>query len=213
MLDLDFSRALRRTSFTNRIVEGGDGALVFRLADGTGHVRLTRREWIDVGSSFEHETRPVARRAKWALALYLPCWLVVVALTNAPPVALLLGLSDWLATIFLLGTLFLTPFAIYLWQSHHVGLIAEALEATLGTRQRVPDPPTDPTHIPRWLDISSLLLVGPGLVFALVGQLRPGIFRNTPLTDAHLGPLAIAGFAVIALRLLWPCLAHWWVAR
>lgn len=136
--------------------------------------------------------------------LHIPMFVLLVAICNIPPVwAGIHGIFGPLASYALLAFLFLGPAGYYLVHSHHVGRVVAAIEATLAQRSRIDAPATPLWAVPLWLNILCLILVGPHLIFALIGQLQPSFFNNTPLSGSHLDPLAIVGFIVITARFAW----------
>lgn len=207
MLNIDFSRALAGSDFHRRGVASPEGKIIFQLADKSGHVRLSRAEWDAAGKSFRDNVSVSSKKAKYCLLLHLPAFFLAMAICNLPPFEFIFhAMPRSFAASIGLALLVLPPIGIYLWHSRNVQRVSAELEELLGELPRV-EALSNPVSVPRWLDIAGFLLVGPGLLFAIIGELRPGIFRNTPFADAHLGPLSLAALAIIAARLLWPRLA------
>lgn len=205
MLHVDFSRRLARASFQSRISEGPGPALTYRLMDGSGYIRLDREEWAQIGDYFARETRPSVVRAYVGLILTLPAFVLWISMTHVPPLSYLFALLPVsIATCVKIAALPGLPIAVYLRHSNYTQSVVTTIERELTGRPRVKAPPADPERVPLWLDVLTMLLVGPGLVIAVVGETDPTSLENTPFDGAHLGPAALAGVSVIALRLLWP---------
>lgn len=199
MLSLGFSRALTSGGFEHRATIMPGGRVVYRLADGSGHVDLPLRDWRALGERFQAETKAIVRRATistvWmipGLALYM---IVMGSIAYAIDSSTLGGIG---AVGFLIMLLFGPP-VIYLWQSHRVQRIAAAIEAELARHPRVEAPPAVPWRVPRALEIAALVLIGPHLIVQVYGSFFPDAFRNTPWTGMHLNWSGIAGFAVLAI--------------
>jgi hypothetical protein len=186
MLGMGFSRALASSGFRHRATILPDGRVVYRLVDGSGHVALREAEWDEVGVTFREATRPVMRRVNWlSVALFPSIFLYAMTLGQFLP-------GSW---IVILAGIFLGPIAIYLWQSRRIEQIAALIEAQLASLPRVPAPPADPGRAPRWLEIVSMLFVGPTLIIQLYGSYNPNAYRNTPWSGTHFdwkGWLAVA---------------------
>lgn len=188
MLGMGFSRALASSGFRHRATAVPGGRVLYRLADGSGHVALHEREWDAVGVAFDEATQPVMRRVRWlSVALFPAIFLYAMTLGQVVPGAGLLVL---------LG-IFFGPLGIYLWQSHRIAAISRLIEAELAQLPRVAAPPADPSRAPRWLEIAALLIVGPGLIVQLYGSFDPGAFRNTPWSGAHFDWKGWLGLAVL----------------
>jgi hypothetical protein len=200
MLGMSFSRALTESGFRHRATMVGGGRVVYRLADGSGHVVLGDDEWDSVGKHFQAEVRPVGRTTAWLSIALFPA-IFVFGMTIAQ---ILPG-----AGILIVAGIFLGPIAIYLWQSYRIKHIARAIERELARLPRVAAPPPPASRPPRWLEIACILLVGPGLIVQIYGSLNPNAFRNTPWTGMHLEWGGIAGFAVLAAMLFY----RWRAAR
>ncbi len=99
------------------------------------------------------------------------------------------------------------PVAVYLRHSYHVRRVVKTIERELSSRARIAAPPRDPRKIPLWLDILSMLFVGPGLVLGMLGETNPALLENTPLSGAHIGLTFLAGAFILCLRITWPRLA------
>lgn len=196
MLNDNFSRRLHASGFQRRATELPGGRVAYRLADGSGYVALDMWHWRELGSGFQDRAKSIVRRANWVCAALFPSILLC---------GMTLGQMLPSAGIFILVAIFLGPCFIYLWQSHQIARIAASIEAELSHRPRVCPLPEDSGRPPRWLDVACMILVGPALIVAAIGQAGgPGTFRGTPLQGSDFGPMAWAGLAVILLRLLWP---------
>ena len=53
MFSIEISRAVARTIFLHRATELPDGSMAFRLADDSGHVRVTKEQWEAAGQDFK----------------------------------------------------------------------------------------------------------------------------------------------------------------
>jgi hypothetical protein len=197
-IDIGLASALHRTAFLHRATPTPDGQhVIYRLADGSGHVTIPRDEWEQIGEIFQKETKAIRRRAIVRILL-LPFVVLLVGFTIAQVVP---GGGLLIVTLFFGG-----PVANYLWQSHGVKKVSQAVEATFATLPRThAAPPPTPERLPRWLDIACIFLVGPWLILALIGEFGgPDTYRNTPLKGMHLDGEAWVAIGVLALRLTWP---------
>lgn len=191
---MGFSKQLARTGFAHRATLLCDDRVVYRLADGSGHVALPGCEWRDLGAWFAEQMRPVARRVTWmSLALFPAIFVFGVTIAGFLPGG----------GILILGGIFLGPVAIYLWQSAKAQAISRTIEAELARLPRVPAPPKDPSRAPRWLEIAFMLTVGPGLIVQAYGSLNPDAFRDTPWKGSHLDWKAGAALAILAAMLVY----------
>ena len=209
MLHIGFSRQLAESGFEHRASPAPDGRIVYRLADGSGHVRVEPGEWNALLSGFADEARGIARRAKWCLFGLFP-GIFVFAMTVGqvrPGAGLLVVLG-----------IFLGPPGIYLWQSYRVKWAAKALEEKLAFRRKVPAPPPVPFKLPRWIEIASFVLVGPHLLIEMYGSVNPDAYRNTPLLGTELDWTSGVSFAILAavlyfrLRAGGVVLPHWFAS-
>ncbi|HMG45985.1 MAG TPA: hypothetical protein VK614_00795 [Allosphingosinicella sp.] len=200
MLGMGFSRALTESGFQHRATAVGGGRVVYRLADGSGHVALDADEWDALGEHFRAEARPVGRTTTWlSIGLFPAVFVFGMTIGQILPGA----------GILILAGILLGPLAIYLWQSYRIKHIARAIEKELARLPRAVAPPAPPGRPPRWLEIACILLVGPGLIVQVYGSFNPTAFRNTPWTGMHLGWGGIAGFAVLGAMLFY----RWRAAR
>ncbi len=204
MLDIEISRGLARTRFQHRISELPDGTLSYRLADKSGHVRVTREEWEATGTFFTESTRGPKRDATIALFLWMPAYVVYIAICGVLlPKSWAQALPEWLSLVIFVGPLFATPFVIFFWWSFRVQRVCKAIDATFAERAGIQPPRKNPFRPPFWLDVLCLLFVGPQLIIAVIGEIDPNALRNTPLTGRHLDWQAMLGFALIAARVAW----------
>ena len=195
-IDIGFASALHRTGFLHRATPTQDGHVVYRLSDSSGHVRVPRREWDQIGELFEKETKAIRRRALIRILLLIPA-VLVFGLT----IGQVLPWSGLLIVIAFFGG----PPANYLWQSYEVKKVSRAVEVTLAKYPRTYAAQPTPERPPRWLDIACIFLVGPWLVLALAGEIGgPDTYRNTPLKGMHLNWEAWVAIGVLTLRLAWP---------
>jgi hypothetical protein len=200
MLSTGFARGLAVNAFKHRATTLAGGRVVYRLADGSGHVELDRREWQSLGENFHDQVRPLGRKANWMIVGLLPGTLLF---------ALTIGQLIPFAGLMILAALLLGPILIYLWHSRQVQRVAAEIEAQLARRPQAAAVPADPARIPRALDIACMLLVGPGLILAIVGELGgPDTFRNTPFVGTDFDASAWVATALILARLLWPRLVR-----
>ena len=128
MLAIGFSRRLAESGFEHRAVEAPGGVIVYRLADGSGHVSLQRHEWDALRTEFTLKARAVVRRARWCYVGLFP-GIFIFAMTIGQ---ILPG-----AGLLVVGGIFLGPPGIYLWQSYRVKWAAKAVEEKLAFRNRV----------------------------------------------------------------------------
>lgn len=208
-LDIGFSRHYAGLRLAYRASLQPDGHIAYRLADGSGYVRLEPDELKEIIAYFRQQTRGSYVKAQFGLILCVPAFVLLCIFLNAPPIKFVwmqLGLKQvvqWGTLAALPGF----PVAVYLWLSRVVERIEKAIEAELSYRERVRAPRRDKKRLPIGIDIAIALLAGPHLVFAVVGSLSPTIFDDTPLSGTQIDLLAIGAFALIALRLVWPRIA------
>lgn len=205
MADLFLFEKIAMTRLKQRRVEDGGPGIRLRMPDGQGDVRLTACEWETLGDWFRARVEPSAKRLRLAVWLTLPLIIAFLGIVYNVPV--LKTAFEWLfdaaaplVMLFLCGALPLTMAAL------HALAVQRAID---GVNQAIADRPRHGTSClppPKALNIVELIalvLVGPHLVFATIGTLSPGAFRNTPWTNAHLDLKAIAGLVVLlALGLL-----------
>jgi len=205
MLDLGFSRQYAGLRLAHRAAPQPDGAVVYRLADGSGHVRLPAGEWDEIATWFRKATRGDYIRAQIGLVLCVPAFVLLCIILNIPPIKAALTIFprevvSWTVLAALPGF----PIAVYFWLLRSVGRVEKSIETELSSRPRVPAPRRDKARLPLWVDVAIALLAGPHLVFAVIGSLSPGFFDDTPLSGSHIDLFAGAAFALIAARLIWP---------
>jgi hypothetical protein len=189
MLDFGFSRRLAESGFAHRATEAPNGRIVYRLADGSGHVSIDRGEWNRLTAEFSAEAKAIVRQALWCGGFLFPGIFVFgMTIGQVLPGA---GL------IIVLG-IFLGPPGLYLWQSYRVKWAARALEEKLTFRNRVSAPPPVPFRLPRWIEIASFVLVGPHLLLEIYGTIDPDAYRNTPLLGTSLDWTSAVSFAILA---------------
>lgn len=189
MLDFGLSRRLAESGFEHRANEGPDGRIIYRLADGSGHVSLDRHEWNALTGAFSAEAKAIVRQALWCGGFLFPGIFVFgMTIGQVLPGA---GL------IIFLG-IFFGPPGLYLWQSYRVKWAARALDEKLAFRRRVSAPPPVPFRLPRWIEIASFVLVGPHLLIEIYGSINPDAYRNTPLLGTELDWTSAVSFAILA---------------
>lgn len=189
MLDIGFSRRLAVSGFEHRAVEGPGGRIVYRLADGSGHVSIERHEWNALLTEFTLEARAAVRQARWCFVGLFP-GIFIFAMTIGQ-------LLPGAGLLIVLG-IFFGPPGIYLWQSYRVKRAAKAVEEKLAFRNRVAAPPPVPFQLPRWIEIASFVLVGPHLLIEIYGSINPDAYRNTPLLGTELDWTSGVSFAILA---------------
>ena len=204
-----FSRHYAGLRLAHRATPQPDGHISYRLADGSGYVRLDPDELDQILTYFRQQTRRSYVTAQVGLVLCVPAFVLLCIFLNAPPIKFLwmqLGMKQvvqWGTLAALPGF----PVAVYLWLSRVVERVEKAIEVELSSRGRVRTPRRAKKRLPIGIDIAIALLAGPHLVFAVVGSLSPTTFDNTPLSGTHIDLFAIAAFALIAFRLVWPRIA------
>lgn len=189
MLDIGFSRRLAESGFEHRASPGPGGRIVYRLADGSGHVSVERGEWDALVGAFSEEARAIVRKARYCLFGLFP-GIFVFAMTIGQ-------LLPGAGLLIVLG-IFFGPPAIYLWQSYRVKWAARALDEKLAFRNRVSAPPPVPFRLPRWIEIASFVLVGPHLLIEIYGSIDSDAYRNTPLLGTELDWTSAVSFAILA---------------
>lgn len=195
-IDISFSSALARSGFQHRSTPSADGHVIYRLADGSGHVKVSVHDWTAIGDLFEKETRAIRRRATVRVLMLLPA-ILIFGFT----IGQVLPWSGLIIVILFFGG----PIANYLWQSHEVRKVSATIESFLCQLPRTAAPPPSRKRPPRWLDIACIFLCGPWLVLALIGEIGgPDTYRNTPLKGMHLNWEAWVAIAALVLRLAWP---------
>lgn len=209
-MEIGFSRALAQLRFRHRVRELADGSLAYRLADKSGYIRVSKTEWDEAGTFFAVSTRGSARKANVMLLLWLPAYVLYIMLCNlVVPKQLVQAMPQWLNLLLFIGPLPGIPIGIYLWHSYHVRRVSKAIDATLAGRPRIAAPP--PSSFPGppfWFDLVCLIFAGPHLIIAVIGELNPDLFRNTPFTGRHIDANAMFAFALIGVRITWGGLAR-----
>jgi hypothetical protein len=196
MLNPGFSDALAASGFVHRASFQGDGTIVYRLSNGSGHVLVQGAEWHRLGRDFKSRMAPVRRRTR-KLCIGLPPATFLFGMTLAQ----LLPFGGAM----ILGAIFLGPLAICLWHSRQVQRISRAIEEELANLPRSEAVERDPRREPRWFEIAFMVLVGPHLLVSIVGEMGgPDFFRGTPFRGAGVGMAEIVAILLIALRMIWP---------
>lgn len=200
MLLPGFADAVARTGFAHRASEQPDGTIVYRLADGSRHVRVQRAEWERLRAQFERQSKAARRRA-WILLLCWPFAPILVGLT----LARIVPAGAFLIFLVAIGM----PIAIYVLHFAKVRRIGEEIERQLARAQPCAPVPRDLRRAPRWLDLALLLVIGPNLLIGIAGSIGgPDFFRETPLWGRHIGAFEVCALAIIALRIAWPLVAR-----
>jgi hypothetical protein len=205
MADLFLFEKIAVTRLRQRRVEDGSLGVRVRMPDGKGDVRLTANEWEALGGWFRDQVAPSAKRLRRSVWLTVPLVIAFLGIVYNIPIlkAALVWLFDLagpLVMLFLCSALPLTMTAL------HCRAVQRAVG---GVNEALADRPRHGiSHLPppkalNTLELIALVLVGPHLITATLGTLFPGIFRNTPWTNAHLDLKSVAGLAVLlALGLL-----------
>jgi hypothetical protein len=195
VLHIGFSRQLAKINFKDRATVR-DGRVAYRLADGSGHVSLDAAEWRAMNAVFDEESGKVLRKAKrWLIGLLPGIFVYGMTLGQVLP----------FGGIVILSGFFLGPPAIYFWQSSRINRIALRMDEELAGRPKVAAPPRPRWRVPRGLEIACAVLVGPHLIFEIVGSFYPEAYRNTPLLGTQLNWTSLISFSVLAaiLYLRW----------
>ena len=194
----EISDVLAATGFAHRAAVQSDGSVIYRLADGSGHVRLPAAEWHRLGREFEARTASVRKRTRWLRIGLLPAtFLYGMTFAQVLP----------FGGILILAAIFLGPLVICFSHAREVGKASNAVENALAGFARSRPARRDPRRVPRWLEILFLVLVGPHLLIALAGELGgPDTFRGTPFSGTDVGPMEAIAFILIAVRIAWPFL-------
>jgi hypothetical protein len=201
MLEPGFSDALAASGFKHRASFQADGSVVYRLADGSGHVRVDRAKWDALGKEFEADMAPVKR-----LTILLSIGLMPGIFIFGMTLAQILPFGGAM----ILAGIFLGPLAIYFHHSFAVKKSAGRMEAKLAAERPCAAVARDPRRTPHWLDIALLVLVGPHLALAVIGEIGgPDTFRGTPWWGTGIGPMEITAALLIGLRLAWPRIGPW----
>lgn len=195
-MDSKFSEQLARSGFAHRATGSSGGSVVYRLADGSGSVRVPVQIWNRLSEEFETALAPSRKRTRWLSIALFPA-ILIFGMTVA-------GYIPFGGVLILVG-IFLGPIAIYLLHSRDVQIITRSIEDRLKTYPSCPAAQPDATRFPRALEIAFMVLVGPHLLLAIIGEIGgPDTFRGTPLSGIGIGTFQILALALIAIRLLWP---------
>lgn len=200
MADLFLFEKIAVARLKQRRVEDGSPGVRVRMPDGKGDVRLSGNEWDSLGDWYRAQVAPSAKRLRLSVWLTLPLIIALLAITANVPVlkAAVEGLFEAapaLVMLFLCGALPLTMATL------HALAVQRAID---GVNQALADRPRHgisclpPPKALNAVELIALVLVGPHLVTATLGTLVPGIFRNTPWTNAHLNMQSVAGLVVLA---------------
>jgi hypothetical protein len=201
VLDPRFSDLLASTGFAHRSSRSNDGYIVYALADGSGNVRLSRREWECLGEEFNSRMASVRRRTRLLSLTLLPATFVFgMTLAQFLP----------FGGAMILGLIFLGPLVIYIWHSFDVKKISGLIEWKLSGFQKCAPAERDVRREPRWFEIAFLVLVGPHLLISVAGEIGgPDLFRGTPLSGSGIGPAEAIALLFVAVRVAWPRIAPW----
>lgn len=191
-----FSEDLARSGFAHRARTKADGSVVYRLADKSRSVLLPARVWQQMGEEFAEALAPTRRRTR-LLSIALFPGILIFAMT--------VGQIIPFAGVMILASILCGPIAIYLMHSHDVQKVTRSIELRLKSYPQCPDMPRDPARLPRGVEIACLVVIGPHLVLAIIGEIGgPDTYRGTPLSGMGIGPLQMLAMGLIGLRLLWP---------
>jgi hypothetical protein len=189
VLDIGFSRRLAKINFEDRATIRHD-RVVYRLADGSGHVTLDLYEWRTMLAEFDAECAKVLRIAKRVLVGLLPAILLYTV-----TLGWVIPGGKWVT----IAAFYFGAPGIYLWQSSRIERIARELDGRLAQRPKVAAPLPQPWRVPRWLEILSALLVGPHLLLEVYGSIDPDAYIATPLMGTSLDWTSLISFSVIAV--------------
>jgi hypothetical protein len=193
--------AIVRTGFEHRATRQADGSWVYMLRDKSGAVLVPARQWEQIGQAYSRPVRAAKRRAM-KIVFGLPVVILVFALFIAQALPHIVAIT--LLVSGLLGWV-LSWMAWLPWKVHQASRIAEA---SLRQYPKTRPVPLDPKRAPRVLQVVFLVLVGPNLIFSIIGEIGgPDTFRNTPMVGAGMGPFQYAALAVLTLWVLWPVIA------
>lgn len=199
MLNPSFSENLAQSGFAHRANFQADGSVVYRLADGTGSVRVRNADWQRLGEDFSQSMTPIRRRTRMLTVALLPMTFVF---------GMTLGQFLPYSGFLILAAIFLGPLAIYLRHSSQVRTCSARMEGELLTYARCAPAVQTSGREARWFEIAFMVFVGPHLVLATVGEIGgPDFFRETPLWGAGIGPFEAVAFVCVALRLVLPRIA------
>jgi hypothetical protein len=205
MADLFLFEKIAVTRLRQRRVEDGSLGVRVRMPDGKGDVRLTANEWEALGDWFRDQVAPSAKRLRRSVWLAIPLTIAFLGIVYNVPIlkaafTWLFDLAGPLVMLFLCSALPLTMTALH---CRAVQRAVDGVNAALQDRPRYGISNLPPPKALNVLELIALVLVGPHLITATLGTLFPGIFRNTPWTNAHLDLKSVAGLAVLlALGLL-----------
>lgn len=199
MADLFLFEKIAVARLKQRRVDDGSLGVRVRMPDGKGDVRLTANEWDSLGDWFRDQVAPSAKRLRLSIWLTLPLIIALLGITANVPVLKaavegLYDLSPGLFMLFLCGALPLTMTALHCLA---VQRAVQGVNEALADRPRHGISNQPPPKALNTLELIALVLVGPHLITATLGTLFPGIFRNTPWTNAHLDLKSVAGLAVL----------------
>lgn len=198
-MDSSFSEHLARSGFAHRASDAADGAVVYRLADKSGSVRIPGHAWRRLGDEFSAALAPTRRRTRILSIALFPAILIF---------AMTLGQHLPFAGILILMGVVGGPIVIYLMHARDVQTIRRSIEARLRSYPRCAAMPPDASRLPRALEIAIMLMVGPYLLLAIIGEIGgPDTYRGTPLSGLNIGPFQLLALGLMGLRLLWPRLA------
>lgn len=199
MINPRFSDAIHKSGFQHRANLLPDGNVVYRLIDGSGSVVLSRAKWDAIGEAFALEIAPFRKRASRMTWLLFPV-IFVFAMTAGQ-------FFPFTGLLIILG-IFGGPLAIYLWYSAKAQQAAKLAEDRLKKFPQTSSVKAPVGKMPRAIQIAILILVGPYLIIAIIGEIGgPQTFRNTPLSGANIGWSEMIAFGLIAIQLFWPVFA------
>lgn len=199
MADLFLFQKIAVTRLRQRCVEDGSPGVRIRMPDGKGDVRLAAHEWEALGGWFSDQVTPSAKRLRLGVYLTLPLIIAFFGIAaNAPAlksaVEWVFDASPAFSMLFLCGALPLTMATLH---ALAVQRAIDGVNEAMVSRPRLGTTCPPPPGALNALEIAALVLVGPHLVFGIVGSLSPNAFRNTPWTNAHLDAAGVAGLLVL----------------
>lgn len=196
MLEPNFSEFLATSGFAHRATFQADGSVIYRLGDRSGAVLVARNDWQRLSRDFALRMTPVRKRTRQLNIRLLPATFVF---------GMTVGQYLPFSGLLIIAAIFLGPLFIYWRHSRQVKTFCGMAENELVTYPQCVAAEQDLRREPRWLEIAFMVLVGPHLLIALVGEIGgPDLFRGTPIQGVSVGAVEIITFLLLGLRLAWP---------
>lgn len=105
MLGFGFSEALATSGFAHRATPRADGTIIYRLADGSGHVLVRSADWNRLNRDFEFQVAPIRKRTKRLCIILFPATFMF---------GMTLGQFLPFSGVIIVAAVLLGPIAIYL---------------------------------------------------------------------------------------------------